>query len=315
MGIRAFDLRPCSYEDHLNLNHGMIPTVLHFDKVLCQLRDSLIANPSEFVIIHLLHETDGDQVDGVYETKLLEVLKRSDLKDYLVDFKQALRVSDMRGKMLILSRNSYANTPVGGFFQNWTGSIDWNRQTQGKIAGPKNASAPLYMQDFAETWEDGAQQQKVDAIVQMLEYSTKHMTLLTSQIVWVFNFASAFSKVDKLLSYNISRSDGYRDNATHTHAAILDYLSTHTGWAGVVMMDYVGMNESNGYQIRGKEVVKALIEQNFTYLNDASDIDKVQAEVPTAVYSVEGMLLPAPRKGTANIIREKDGSVRKVLVK
>ena len=94
LGIRAFDLRPCSYSDHLNLNHGMMPTVLHFDEVLCQLRDSLLANPSEFVVIHLLHATDGDQVKDVYESQLLDVLRRNDLKGFLVGFKSYLRVSE-----------------------------------------------------------------------------------------------------------------------------------------------------------------------------------------------------------------------------
>ena len=57
-GVRAFDLRPSAFTDHLNLNHGIMATVLHFDKVLEQLRDSLIANPSEFVIIHIRHECE-----------------------------------------------------------------------------------------------------------------------------------------------------------------------------------------------------------------------------------------------------------------
>ena len=313
-GVRAFDLRPCSYEDHLNLNHGIVPTVLHFDEVLCQLRDSLKANPSEFVIIHIRHESEGDRVENVYDEQIKELFKRDDLKDYLVNFKVALRVSDMRGKILILSRNTYGTTPIGGFIQNWTSDANWDRQTQGKIVGPKNASAPLYMQDYYETYASGAMQTKIDAITKMLDYSTTHRSLLVSQVVWVLNFASAYSKVEKLLG-DIATSDGYRDNAAHTHEAILDYLSTHSGWAGVVMMDYAGVDESNGYKVRGQELVKALIEQNFTYLQDESDVSAVRAETPAEVYSVQGIHLPTPRRGTVNIIRQDDGTVRKVLMK
>ena len=38
-GVRAFDLRPCVYEEYMNLNHGMVPTRIHFEDVMLQLRD------------------------------------------------------------------------------------------------------------------------------------------------------------------------------------------------------------------------------------------------------------------------------------
>ena len=53
-GIRAFDLRPCTREGYLNINHGIISTALRFDTALQTLKDSLEANPSECAIIHLL---------------------------------------------------------------------------------------------------------------------------------------------------------------------------------------------------------------------------------------------------------------------
>ena len=81
------------------------------------------------------------------------------------------------------------------------------------------------------------------------------------------------------------------------------------------MMDYSGVDESNGYKVRGQELVKALIEQNFTYLQDESDVSAVRAETPAEVYSVQGIHLPTPRRGTVNIIRQDDGTVRKVLMK
>ena len=315
LGIRAFDLRPCSYSDHLNLNHGMMPTVLHFDEVLCQLRDSLLANPSEFVVIHLLHATDGDQVKDVYESQLLDVLRRNDLKDFLVGFKSYLRVSDMRGKILILSRNTYATSPVGGFFQNWTGSAEWSQQTQGRIVGPNGATGTLYMQDYAETWAEGAQQTKIDALCRLLDFSTTHRTLVPSQIVWVFNFMSAFSKRMSLLGYNISLSDGYRDNATHTHAALLQYLESHApGPVGVVLMDYVGVDESAGYAVRGRETVRTLIEHNFRYMEEKPDcVIPLRCDLPREAYSLQGMRLHSPQKDAINIVREADGKVRKVL--
>ena len=314
-GIRAFDLRPSAFTDHLNLNHGIMATVLHFDQVLCQLRDSLIANPSEFVIIHIRHESEGDQTGGDFNTQMTQVLKRSDLKPYLANFKTYLRVSDMRGKILILSRSEYASAPVGGFIRNWTSDANWSRQTQGTIVGPLGAKGTLYMQDYYETCTAEAMQTKINAINQMLDFSTTHKTLTIAQIVWVLNFASAYSQVINLLGNEISTSDGYRDNAAHTHEAILDYLSTHeAGPTGIVLMDYAGVDVSTTYAVRGLELVNAIIANNFRYMEEQTDcVVPLRCDAPTEVYSLQGVRMPTLQKGTIQIVRDADGRVRKVL--
>ena len=269
IGIRAFDLRPCVYDEHMNINHGIMSTRMHFEDALALLRDSLAAHPSEFVVIHLLHEADGDQVQGAYNSRLLELLRRDDLKDLFVDFKTNLTVGEMRGRILLLSRDSYATSPVGGFFLNWTGEANWDRQRQGRIRG-RSTNGRLYMQDYADTHGTGGLDTKVSAIRQLLDFSTTHVVTSTSTITWVFNFASAYSLTQNLFGNEVSLSDGYRDNAAHTHAAILDYLATHDpGPTGVVMMDYVGVDESAGYDVRGQELVDAIIQNNFGYITTA----------------------------------------------
>ncbi len=314
-GVRAFDLRPSAFTDHLNLNHGIMATVLHFDKVLEQLRDSLIANPSEFVIIHIRHESEGDQTGGNFNTQMTQVLKRTDLQPYLANYKAYLRVSDMRGKILVLSRSEYASSPVGGFIRNWTSDANWSRQTQGTIIGPGSAKGTLYMQDFYETCTDADMQTKINAINQMLDFSTTHKTQLITQIVWVLNFASAYSQVVNLLGNEISTSDGYRDNAAHTHEAVLEYLSTHEpGPTGIVMMDYAGVDESNSYAVRGLELVNAIIANNFRYMEEQPDcVIPLRCDLPREAYSLQGMRIQSPQKDAINIVREADGKVRKVL--
>lgn len=276
LGIRAFDLRPAIQDGYINVNHGIMPTKLRFDNALYFLRDKLIENPSEFVVIHLLHASAGDDNASNYGERLLELFGRDDLKDFLVDFKSTLTVGEMRGKILILSRDEYADKPVGGFFRNWTGQIDWNAQTGGQIVGASGAAAKLYMQDYAETYREGDLDRKVEAIRQLLDFSTTHKTSSASDIVWVYNFASAYSKVSRLyiplvIDQEISTSDGYRDNAAHTNAAIIDYLNdnSHTaGPTGIVLLDYVGVESTNGYNTRGQEVVDVIIANNFRYLQD-----------------------------------------------
>ena len=113
VGIRAFDLRPAMHKHYMSLNHGMVPTSLHFDEVLYRFRDWLRDNPSEFIVIHLLHAGDGDKVKDSYETRLQQLLTQLDLRDWLADFRPDLRVGDVRGKMLILSRNRYLGGEAG----------------------------------------------------------------------------------------------------------------------------------------------------------------------------------------------------------
>ena len=230
LGVRAFDLRPCIKDSYINVNHGIMPTKLRFDDALFFLRDRLRENPSEFVVIHLLHASAGDDNSSAYGSRLLELLGRDDLKDFLAEFKSDLTVREMRGKILLLSRDQYADAPVGGFFRNWTGQIDWGAQTSGQIEGTGGRTAKLYMQDFAETHQEGALDRKVAAVRQLLDFSTKHVTRSAGDLVWVYNFASAYSKTSRLyipfiVDENISSSDGYRDNAAHTNAAIIDYLA------------------------------------------------------------------------------------------
>lgn len=285
IGVRAFDLRPCIKDDYINVNHGIMPTKLRFDNALYFLRDKLKENPSEFVVIHLLHASAGDDNASNYGERLLELLNRDDLKDFFIDFKNDLTVRDMRGKILLLSRNQYADKPVGGFFRNWTGQLDWNAQRNGQITGAAGTTAKLYMQDFAETYRDGDLDRKVAGVCQLLDFSTKHVTNSATDIVWVYNFASAYSKTSRLyipfvVDEDISSSDGYRDNAAHTNAAIIDYLadpSHKAGPTGIILADYVGVDSSNGYNTRGQELVDALIANNFRYLKDMYQVEEGDA--------------------------------------
>ena len=319
IGIRAFDLRPASYEGYLHTHHGIIPTSRRFDDILYQLRDSLKAHPSEFVVIHMLHAKDGDQNDN-YNSQITALLKSDELKDYLVDFKRDLRVKDVRGKILILSRDKYATTPIGGFFESWTGSADWGAMTSVKIVGSNNVKAPCYVQDFSETYANGALQTKQNAIKQLLRYSMAYKNDKSYNTIWFFNFASAYSKVVSLFGSNISTSDGYRDNATYTHATIIDYLNTaaKAGPTGVMLMDYVGVDQTGEYKTLGREVVKTIIANNFKYLTDKVE-EELSVQTPKDeaqildIHNLNGMRLVEPQQGSINIIRYTDGTTRKTI--
>lgn len=322
LGVRAFDFRPCVYEDYMNLNHGIMSTQVHFEDALRLLRDSLVANPSEFVVIHMLHESDGDMVSDVYNQRIVELLTQDDLKDFFVGFKRDLKVSDLRGKMLVLSRDNYSNNPIGGYFTGWTGENNWARQMGARIMSKKGVvGAPTTVQDYSDTHNAGGVDTKVSAIKKLLDYSTKMDYTKLGGWRWIFNFASAYSKVESLFGYEISLSDGYRDNAAHTHAAILDYLTAETytgGPTGVVLMDYVGVDQSGDYAVRGLEVLNAIINNNFRYLTPELDVVWPVAATLSAnqSFSVEGWQVGvSSRRPGLQLVRQTDGSVKKIIVK
>jgi len=324
IGIRAFDMRPCVYEDHLNLNHGICPTVLHFEDVLMQMRDSLIANPSEFIFINLNHESEGDVVDdpghAIYNERILQLLKSDELKDFMVDFKRTLRLSEVRGKILVVSRDKYAAEPVGGFFSGWTGSADWARRTQAKVTGPGTAAdriSSIYIQDYWQTYEEGAMDTKLRALTELLQYGSTHRNRTASSIVWYLNFASAYSKVS---IFNAALSEGYRENASFTNKQVVDYLADEShaaGPTGIVLMDYVGVDETEGYATMGATAVRSIINHNFKYLEDLGETSVTSPDSKTrkflvGVYSLMGTRLPAPPSGSISILRYSDGSSRVV---
>lgn len=264
-GIRAFDLRPIIKKDHLHINHGIAETDLRFDDALYLLRDSLKANPGEFVVIHMLYANNYSEDRETYATMLKELLERDDLKDYFIEFRRDLTLGDVRGKILILSRDKYADLPfTGGFLQNWCGYVDWNAQISCYITGSgsgANNRSKLYVQDFSNTNEDdGGITKKLNAIKKMLDFSTKHITEDETDVTWVFNFASSYPG-------DISTANGYRGNAAESNAAIIEYLQNNpAGPTGVILMDYACVDESNNHKTRGQELTDSIIANNFKWL-------------------------------------------------
>ncbi len=278
-GIRAFDLRPSTRSDgYLGLNHGIVQTSLDFDDALDILADSLEAHPTEFVVIHLRHESEGDNGDSDFETLLHASLARMQERGCLSDFRRNLTVSDMRGKMLFLFRDSYTTAPLGGIMTNWKGYIDWSAQTTGMITGTGSdiyATTSLYMQDYSDTHEDGAIDDELDAIETMLDYSTSHYHYNEYRNVWIYNFASAYSLCETLFSSDVSLADGYRDNATYTNKAIVEYLAETSGPTGIILADYVGVESTTGsyytdsiFSTYGQQLIDAIIDNNFKYLEE-----------------------------------------------
>jgi hypothetical protein len=127
------------------------------------------------------------------------------------------------------------------------------------------------MQDYYEPNSD--REGKDNAIRLMLDAAMSR-DLTTQQPAWVMNYTAG--NTQSFLS------DGYRENAVYAHQVVLDYLNdeAHTGSAGIVFMDYAGVDQSLGtdgnlYEVKGLKLLNALIAQNFR-----------QDDIPTAIHDL-----------------------------
>lgn len=142
----------------------------------------------------------------------------------------------MRGKVLMLSKEVYADKPLGDYCYGWDSYLELEQQKRAYIIAADGSKTPLWVQDY---WKDISHDNKVTALVRMLE------------------------------AYDIPFSDSYREVAEITNQKTIDWLSSHTGPVGIIYMDYAGMDKSPGYATTklyktvGMKLVDAVIKQNF----------------------------------------------------
>ncbi|MGM9704358.1 MAG: phosphatidylinositol-specific phospholipase C domain-containing protein [Prevotella sp.] len=269
-GIRAFDLRPTvrgtGEESYLQIYHGIIETKISFANALATLRDKLKENPGEFAIVIMRHENDADSKDGRAWAELMdECLNAEDISPWLMPFKASMKIGDIRGKILVLSRDTYNNGPVGGYITSWSHSSDFTEQRKARVTGTGGIGEFAMVQDFYDcTGTDGVDTKKA-TVINMLNESIK----LKSRR-WVINHTSGYTK-------NAS-SDGYRDNAAKINQAAIEWLDNkeNIGSVGIIVMDYAGVDQSKTYDVKGLELTNAVIAQN-TKTSDTNGITNATA--------------------------------------
>ena len=258
VGMRVFDLRPervftfSGYE--LRCSHGIMNTKLLVSDFFQILKDFLTANPSEFCILTVeLSATNNKEAWGKEYSKLINSDK---FKDMFVNFKPRLTVGELRGHVLMLSRNEYAEKPLGGYCYGWVSDQEFEKQTKGHITGPDGSEAPLWAQDY---WGKLTRKGKDEAIVRMLEAAAgRDMTVANP--AWVINYTSAY--------FGLPLSDNYRSNAVNANTVAANWLNDHTGSVGIIYMDFAGMDKSPNsiktkcYETNGMKLINSIIKQN-----------------------------------------------------
>ncbi len=267
VGVRVFDLRPervlnpatASYE--LRCSHGIVQTSLLVKDFFLKLKTFLKDNPTEFCIVTCNLTNSNDPVGySNWRKDFAELINGSDLSGLFADFKPAITVGEMRGRVLLLSRYEYDGNILGGICQDWSNDKQLANQTKGKIKAANGSEAPLWTQDYYSIGTDLTG--KDEAIRRMLD-ATAARDMTSATPAWVFNYSAGY--------VGLVCSDHYRENAARTNRLVIDYLANplHNASTGIIYMDYAGMDKTPGYNSStvydacGLQLVEALINQNF----------------------------------------------------
>lgn len=266
VGIRAFDLRPAIMteadgREHLHIYHGEFATRVTFDEALQLLADSLTAHPSEGAIVVIQHERSASRSQANWQRLIGESLARQ--KDRFVDFRSDLRLADLRGKILLISRDDYEGELHGAMVHGWTFSEQLSEEQSARLEAHGEV-APLWVQDYYDTSAKGGLKTKTQALTTLWRYSQE--TARQPQRPWIINHTSGYSITsDRFTQQPVSLSAGYRANASTTNKKMLQLLTTdrQAVGAGIVMMDFGGVDVSDGHDVCGLRLVRALIGHNM----------------------------------------------------
>ncbi len=267
-GIRVFDLRPTAVQKgkekrYLKIYHGKAETKIRFDEAMRFLCEQVENNPGEFAIVVMRHEKDGEKKDvgNLWEVLMDSCLNAEEFKNRLAPFRHDLTVGEMRGKVLVLSRDMYLGNKrlVGGYITRWSHSADIIAQKQGAINGKSSVEiSPLYIQDFYNC-SKGKLSTKLATMDTMFRESAKTLSVTTGVRTWVINHTSGYTKS--------ASANGYRRNAVSTNQMALRFLSSCKPGTpmGIVMMDFAGVDKSRGYEVKSLSLTQALVDNNKPY--------------------------------------------------
>ena len=263
MGIRAFDLRPgykkvrkglFKYENELHIYHGIVETRTSFKDAVKVLSDNLAANPGEFAIILMRFENDSPLYNkrDIWNSLMSSFLTSSDFPaERRVDFRPDLTVGELRGKILVLSRDAYASAPsTGAFVSGWSHS---ESGTVNAVISGKNASATLQLQDYYSVENKEA---KIASIKNYVD-----MASAAEPGVWTINHTSGYTGT-------IGSDSSIKQNAENNNVALYDYLtdsSRSAGSTGIILLDHAGVRSSGSYDIYGDLLPQAIIDNNFAF--------------------------------------------------
>ncbi len=263
-GVRAFDLRPAVNGAQLHIYHGPIKTNITFDEALNILCGKLKEHPCEFAIVLLREESDAEnnRERKIWPSAIGKSI--AGIGNTAAVFSPNMRVKDLRGKILFLSRNNYCGTDKGAIISGWSHS------STGAVGACITSCAdkkktPLQVQDFYITTNKERQEIKTRLIDKFIDIANDNILII--------NMLSAYSST-VLGCTPWATTSGYKKNAKRTHCLIIEKLkkrpSAMKKTLGIVFMDYAATDYANGsiwhwrrFKVDGEQLLKLIISNNF----------------------------------------------------
>lgn len=262
-GVRAFDLRPAVRDTLLYIYHGRQRTKVTFAEALDIIISQLHENPSEFAIVLLREESDSENEAERALWPSLVGKSIHDMGERAAVFSPDMKLGDVRGKVIFLTRSSYIGTDKGAYVSAWNHSADG--AADACITSYANGkTARLQVQDYYAPTDSKKRAAKKSVVNKYLA-----MAHDAPAEVWTINFLSGYSTT-WLGCTSLATTSGYKRNAEWLHPYVLERLKNDKRHVGILMMDYAGVDRVGGglwhwkpFQVCGKEIVRAVIDCNF----------------------------------------------------
>ena len=239
-GVRAFDLRPALVDGELGIYHDKYSAHVTFQQVMKALLLALEKHPSEGAIILIRHEEEADGNNPLWQQAMGGYL--DSIRPHLVAYHSGLTMGELRGKVLILSRNEYKDGPKGAYIKGWSSSAHLQAQKGASLIGEDGKASELWVQDY---YHPEGEQDKWEAVKAILD----QMEAVGEACPLVINHCSGY----------LGTLPDYRTNARIINVKTADYLAERSCPAGIVMMDYAGESHSKGVYVGGDRLVSVLI--------------------------------------------------------
>lgn len=247
-GVRVFDLRVQDDDGTLNLYHGIGKCDINFAEAMTKITGYVTTNPTEFAIVLLRDESNGGGASPWNTDVATELANHSNL---VSTFRADLTVGEMRGKVLVLTRDN-GGTAIAGTtkMDNWG---DNTIKLDATVGGSR-----LRLQDIYNETASGATTEKDNGIKNLLSASLHRAA---GDYTWFINHASGYTEVG--LFSKAATVSNIASNAARTNQLFIDELEGETGGAGIVMMDFAGDDKAHSKATNGQKLVDALVAQNF----------------------------------------------------
>lgn len=241
-GVRSFDLRPAARGDRMGIFHDKADTHVSFEEVIATLADKLEEHPGEFAVVIFRHEQEADSTANWSE--LMGAFLRSEaVREVAIGFRPDLTLGELRGHILFLGRQRYADGPVGGYISGWDDCPVFDPEVKAGIIGEDGAISPLYVQDH---YAPQGREDKLEAVLSTFE-GTRGVS------VWTVNHTSAYA----------SNPFSYGRNARNVNSEVAERIASAEGHAGILVTDFAGVDSFEGFEVCGKKLVDAVIAKNF----------------------------------------------------